>query len=62
MAKKNRISVNLPPFVHEELKRLSNMTGNSINSYVREGIFLLFKKKGILNSDRDGERSKNTLE
>ncbi|MFW6141773.1 MAG: ribbon-helix-helix domain-containing protein [Candidatus Saliniplasma sp.] len=51
MAKKNRISVNLPPSIHEELKGLSKMTGNSINSYVREGVFLLLKKKGIKNGD-----------
>lgn len=47
MSSKKRLMVNLPKPVYEKLKKLSEESGNSMNSYIREAIHFFFKKNGM---------------
>ncbi len=53
MSKKRRIVVRLKPSTYEKLEKRAQKTGNSLSSYVREGIFLLLSKKEMNDGDED---------
>lgn len=56
MTRKEKLMVNIPSSAYQKLKQLSERTGNSMNSYIREGIVQFLEKKEILSLDESTEK------